>query len=251
LNFLNVLTLRKGWLAMHWINDLLDRFGIRIYREKVYAHSLLSYSQEGEDMILRRIFDGRQKGFYVDVGAHHPQRFSNTYFFYVRGWRGVNIDAMPCSMDLFNATRPNDINIEAAIASERRERTYFMFDDLALNSFDGELSRSRGETAYHIIGRKAILTRTLAEVLDEHLAPNQDIDFLSIDAEGLDLEVLESNDWGKYRPYCILVECTDHSLEELEKNVVYRYLKEKNYDLFAKTTNTFIFRSKVQDGIRY
>jgi len=196
-------------------------------------------------MILMRIFDGRQKGFYVDVGAHHPQRFSNTYFFYARGWRGVNIDAMPGGMDLFNAIRPNDINIEAAIASERREMTYFMFDDPALNSFDEELSRSRDKTAYHIIGRKEILTRTLAEVLEEHLAPNQEIDFLSIDVEGLDLEVLESNDWGKYRPYCILVECAGHSLEGIEKNQAYRYLKEKNYDLFAKTVNTFIFRSKA------
>jgi len=229
---------------MHWINDLLDRFGIRIYREKAYAHSLLSYSQEGEDMILRRIFDGRQKGFYVDVGAHHPQRFSNTYFFYVRGWRGVNIDAMPGGMNLFDATRPNDINIEAAIASDRRELIYFMFDDTALNSFDEELSRRRDKTAYHIVDRRVIHTRTLAEVLDEHLTPDQEIDFLSIDVEGLDLEVLESNDWGKYRPYCVLVECTDHSLEEIEGNNVYRYLKEKNYSLYAKTANTFIFRQR-------
>jgi len=231
---------------MHWINDLLDRFGLRIYREKAYSHSSLSYSQEGEDMILRRIFEGGRKGFYVDVGAHHPQRFSNTYFFYARGWRGVNIDAMPGGMDLFNAIRPNDINIEAAIASERREMTYFMFDDPALNSFDEMLSRSRDNTAYRIIGRKAIFTRTLAEVLDEHLAPNQEIDFLSIDVEGLDLEVLESNDWSKYRPFCILVECVDHSLEEIEKNQVYRYLKEKDYDLFAKTAHTFIFRSNIR-----
>lgn len=226
-----------------WINGLLDHFGIRIYCKKAYSHSLLSYSQEGEDMILRRIFDGRRKGFYVDVGAHHPQRFSNTYFFYVRGWRGINIDAMPGGMDLFNLIRPNDINIEAAIASERREMTYFMFDDPALNSFDERLSGNRDKTAYNIIGSKVIFTRTLAEVLDQHLAPDRDIDFLSIDVEGLDLEVLESNNWDKYRPYCILVECVDHSLEGIEKNDVYRYLKGKNYDLFAKTANTFIFRS--------
>lgn len=229
--------------GMRWINDLLGRFGLRIYGEGAYSHAFLSYSQEGEDMILRRIFGGKQKGFYVDVGAHHPQRFSNTYFFYVRGWRGINIDAMPGCMDLFNDLRPADINIEAAIASERKELTYFMFDDPALNSFDERLSRSRDKTAYHIIDRRVITTRTLAEVLDENLPPGQEIDFLSVDVEGLDLEAIKSNNWDKYRPCCVLVECVDHSFEGIEKSEVYVYLKEKNYDLFAKTANSLIFTS--------
>jgi FkbM family methyltransferase len=229
-----------------WVNDLLGRFGLRLYGEKAYSHALLSYSQEGEDMILRRIFEGKQKGFYVDVGAYHPQRFSNTYFFYVRGWRGINIDARPGCMDLFNAVRPDDINIESAIANERREMTYFMFDDPALNSFDEKLSRSRDKTAYSIIDRRTLFTAPLAEVLDEHLAPDQEIDFLSVDVEGLDLEVLKSNNWDKYRPYCVLVERTDYSLERIERDDVYGYLKEKNYDLFAKTANTLIFRAANQ-----
>src|SRR5262249_12218807 len=100
----------------------------------------------------------------------------------------------------------------------------------------------RDQKPYHVVGRKVIVTRTLAEVLDRHLEPNQEIDFLSIDVEGLDLEVLKSNDWGKYRPYCVLVECTDHSLEKIEQNQVYNYLKERNYGLFAKTANTLIFK---------
>lgn len=74
-----------------------------------------SYSQEGEDMILSRIFGDKKNGFYVDVGAHHPFRFSNTYLFYKRGWLGINIDAMPGSMRLFDRFRKNDINIESAI----------------------------------------------------------------------------------------------------------------------------------------
>jgi FkbM family methyltransferase len=201
----------------------------------------LSYSQEGEDLILRRIFDGRLGGFYVDVGAHHPQRYSNTYFFYLHGWRGINIDAMPGSMALFNAVRPQDINVEAAIAKERKELTYYMFDEPALNTFDEGLARDRDRTSYNIIGNKVIFTKTLAEVLDEHLPPNQGIDFLSVDVEGFDLEVLESNDWERYRPACILAECTSQSLEENEKNEVRSYLKEQNYRLFAKTANTFIF----------
>lgn len=227
---------------MHWINELLDHVGIRIYRKNTYSHSALSYSQEGEDMILRRIFDTQHDGFYVDVGAHHPQRFSNTYYFYLHGWKGINIDPMPGVMELFNAIRPQDINLEIAISKEPKELTYYMFDEPALNSFDDQLSRSRDKAAYNIIGQKTIVTKTLAEVLDEHLPPNRQIDFLTIDVEGLDLEVLESNDWRRYRPSCVLVECTDYSLEDIGRNAVYRYLKERDYDLFAKTANTFVFR---------
>lgn len=76
-----------------------------------------SYSQEGEDLLLSRIFGDKKDGFYIDVGAHHPFRFSNTYLLYKRGWRGINIDAMPGSMKLFNRFRPRDINIECGVAS--------------------------------------------------------------------------------------------------------------------------------------
>ena len=58
-----------------------------------------SYSQEGEDILLSRIFRNQKKGFYVDIGAHHPTRFSNTYYFYKLGWRGINIDAIPQASD--------------------------------------------------------------------------------------------------------------------------------------------------------
>lgn len=236
---------------MHWINDLLDHFGVRIYRSNTYSHSSFSYSQEGEDLILRRIFDGKVRGFYVDVGAHHPQRYSNTYYFYLHGWRGINVDAMPGSMTLFNALRPQDINVEAGIAKERKELTYYMFDEPALNTFDEELARGRDKTAYNIIGKKVSLTKTLAEVLDEHLPPKQGIDFLSVDVEGFDLEVLESNNWDRYRPSCILVECTDFSLEESEKNEVYRYLKRKNYLLVAKTANTIIVTTSTMSAFQH
>jgi hypothetical protein len=74
-----------------------------------------SWSQEGEDLILQRIFEGQTTGFYIDVGAHHPRRFSNTFSFYRLGWQGLNIDAMPGSMVAFEKDRPPDINLEIGI----------------------------------------------------------------------------------------------------------------------------------------
>ena len=75
----------------------IDNIKKRIFKT-LWPFGSLCYSQEGEDMILGKIFSGQKHGFYVDVGAHHPLRFSNTYLFYLKGWRGINIDAMPGSM---------------------------------------------------------------------------------------------------------------------------------------------------------
>lgn len=99
------------------------------------GYALKSYSQEGEDIILRRFFGLNKKGFYVDVGAHHPKRFSNKYFFYKKGWKGINIDAIPWSMNVFKKVRPRDINIEVPISSKKQKLKYYGFNESALNGF--------------------------------------------------------------------------------------------------------------------
>ncbi len=82
---------------------------------------------------MSRYFENKKTtGFYVDVGAHHPLRFSNTYKFYKRGWHGINIDAMPGSMDLFNRLRHRDINLERAVSDSKQILTYYAFNEPAL-----------------------------------------------------------------------------------------------------------------------
>jgi FkbM family methyltransferase len=205
----------------------------------------VAYSQEGEDLILKRIFEGLEKGFYVDVGALDPMRYSNTYIFYERGWSGINIDAMPASMDRFKVERPRDINLEVAIAKDKGERTFFIFNEPALNSFDEELSRSRVKGFHRIIREQKIITRTLKEVLDEHLPRGRAINFMSIDVEGVDLEVLQSNDWHTYRPQYILTECFGMTMPQVQQSEVNTLLDEQGYELFAKTVNTAIFKDRV------
>jgi hypothetical protein len=210
-------------------------------------YSTQSYAQEGEDMILRRIFEKRGDGFYVDIGAHHPKRFSNTYYFYRLGWSGINIDATPGSMACFHKVRPRDINLEIAIASGHRELTLFLFNEPALNSFDEALARRRNVGHYRIIGEQKMGTRTLAETLAAHLPAGQAIDFLSLDVEGLDLDVLQSNDWQRFRPEYILTECLAANLQELTQSPVYQLLDENGYDFFAKTVHTVMFKARPHD----
>lgn len=222
------------------------KFIVNFKNNYLDGYALKSYSQEGEDMILRRIFERQSIGFYVDVGAHHPKRFSNTYFFYKKGWIGMNVDAMPGSMIPFESMRSRDINIEKPISSKKQVLTYYAFNEPALNGFSKEISEARdGLNNYKIEFTKDIETSTLEEVLDENLPSNQVIDFLSIDVEGLDFDVIKSMNIKKYRPRVILVEILGSSLSDLQQDPIYKFLIDENYALYAKAVNTVIFKSNT------
>jgi len=218
----------------------------------ISKYSLKSYSQEGEDLILLRIFERQKFGFYIDVGAHHPFRFSNTYLFYKRGWKGINIDATPGSMKLFNKFRKRDINLEIAVGEKEDLLTFYIFNEPALNTFDENLAKQRnGISGYFIIQKIPVKVYPLAKILEEYLPKGQEIDFMNIDVEGKDLEVLKGNDGNKFRPKVILVEILSSSLEEVFDNSTYTFLNENNYSLFAKTFNTcFFIENKFLEFLR-
>jgi len=217
---------------------LITKLIIDIYATK-------SYSQEGEDMILRRIFEKQKTGFYIDIGAHHPKRFSNTYYFYKKEWRGINIDAMPGSMKLFRKMRPRDMNLEIAISNKKQELIYYIFNEAALNTFSKSSAKKRdGKGKYKVCKEIKIKTLTLEEVLNNYLSKNIEIDFLSIDVEGLDFQVLKSNNWYKYKPKVILIEALDFSFNNLKNSNICNFLIDKDYQLLAKTFNTLIFINK-------
>jgi FkbM family methyltransferase len=214
---------------------------IRDYKKNIPN---ISYSQEGEDLILQRILEQKPTGFYLDIGAHHPTRFSNTCIFYLKGWRGINIDAMPGSMKLFNELRERDINIEAAISDKKESLVYHSFNEPALNTFSKEEAHAKdGQNGYKIIEKINIHTRLLSDILNEYMPTNKSIDFMNIDVEGLDLNVLRSNDWEKFKPSVIMIEAINLNLENLVENEVYCFLKEKKYTLVAKTHNTLFFKN--------
>ena len=119
----------------------------KLLRKTFNVHFRLSYAQEGEDLLLARHFKDRIHipGFYVDIGAHHPKKLSNTYYFYKKGWRGINVDAKPGSMKAFDSARPGDINIETAVGCDPTPHTFYMFEDPALNTFDQTLADERAK----------------------------------------------------------------------------------------------------------
>lgn len=204
-----------------------------------------SYSQEGEDLILHRFLEKKEKGFYVDIGAHDPKRFSNTAHFHEKGWSGINVDPLPGVMDKFNEQRPNDINLEVGVSLEAQELNYFMFNEPALNTFSKEEAQKKdGLSIYKIIEERVIKTYPLRYILDKHVEFGTQIDFMTIDVEGLDLDVLKSNNWELYRPSLLLVEdLKKQSIEELiNDSDMYKFLKEQDYSFVAKTFNTLFFK---------
>lgn len=234
-------------LMKRFLQGLLgNRLSIKLYlfkKEYIDGFTTKIYSQEGEDIILSEFFPNKTDGFYVDVGAHHPMRFSNTHMFYKKGWRGINIDAMPGSMKAFERKRPRDINLEIGVSGKEGEMTFYMFDDPALNGFSMEISKDRDKNSnFEIIEERKIKTYPLSKILDKYLPKDQKIDFMSIDVEGLDMIVLESNDWKRYSPRYLLVECIGDTVEDIMQDNIYRFLSEKGYKIVGKTYRTLILR---------
>jgi FkbM family methyltransferase len=209
------------------------------------AEQVASFGQESEDLILARMFDRQDKGFYVDVGAHHPFRFSNTWLLYRRGWRGINIDAMPGTMEAFRRWRPEDVNLECLVSSDTAPRTFFQYDEPALNTVSEELVRKREVDAphYRLVGQVTLQARRLADILADHAPPGRSIDVLNVDVEGHDLDVLSSNDWQRFRPKVIVAELIGTDFAEMEASPLYRFLADRGYRLQSKLVNSAIFVS--------
>ncbi|MDQ3336723.1 MAG: FkbM family methyltransferase [Myxococcota bacterium] len=212
----------------------------RVRRAVPFGFGRTSYAQEGEDLILARIFESQQTGTYVDVGAHHPQRFSNTYLLYKRGWRGVNIDATPGSMSLFQLVRPHDINLEIGVTAKAEERDFYLFDEPALNTFDAERARSLSQ--YKIESVRRVRCAPLSQILRDHAIAT--LDLLTIDAEGFDFEVLQTLDWDATKPRVVLIEQFSRDMQGLVDTETHRYLHDRGYRLIAKTWNSVFYRAE-------
>ena len=188
------------------------------------------FSQEGEDIILSRIFTGQSSGFYVEIGAHHPRRFSNSYWAYQRGWRGLNIDAAPGSSAVFNRVRRRDTNLEICIAESPGEVEFFVFPEPALNTA-GRDRKDALEAVTSSQGERVVVpAERLETLLDTYLLDGAPvIDFMSIDVEGSEMAVLRSNDWERYRPRVIVIEVLGKVFENIGESEEIRFLTELDY----------------------
>lgn len=229
------------------IKKVIARASYEIGKLKPDYHK--SFSQCGEDMIARYYLN-RKKGFYVDIGAYHPKKISNTFYFYLRGWRGINIDGSKKAIALFKKARPKDINLNTCVGltNEDAEIQFFHFKSPEINTFKAE---SLPEILkYHKqspVSVETISLRSLESILDENLPKNQEIDLMTIDAEGADFEILLSNNWDLYRPKVIVIEkhCT---IYEFLQSDMHQFLINKAYTLGGYCRHSYVFHKIDHDG---
>lgn len=212
-------------------------------------HLNISFAQEGEDILLARILENQihTPGFYVDVGAHHPRRFSNTWLLHAVGWRGLNIDARPGMKAEFDRERPEDINLEMAVGEEETELPYYCFNEPALNTFDPDrVKHYQGHPVFRLEKTVSIEAAPLHVIMKRHDAwkfarqLGGQIGLLSIDVEGFDLLALKGLDWDLWRPRFILIE-DSLDFENLGQSEIYVFLKEKKYKLLSRLLHSCLY----------
>jgi FkbM family methyltransferase len=201
------------------------------------------YSQTGEDAILAHLLFDHGSGFYVDVGAFHPVQYSNTYYFYRRGWTGINIEPTPGQIDLFKKLRPRDINLACAVAKNEGHILLTTFEDAALNSAKKQIIDQHVRTwQLRTTGEIAVQACPLAEILQTYMPSGRELSFLSVDVEGMELDVLESNDWDRFRPLFVAVEWLGpRSVRSAMSSGVHGFLEQRKYELICKTPLTLVY----------
>jgi len=226
--------------------NIFEKFRMfhNIYIKNNFFIKKKTYSKNVEDVFIDKYFK-KNTGFFVDVGAYHPLELSNTYLLYKRGWNGVNIDISSLSIDYFNHLRPDDININIAVADKKSIKTiYYQKKKSPLNSLNYKLA---SKYFSGIFKKKKIKSDTLTSIIDKTKFKGIKINFLNIDAEGGDFEVLKSLDFKKYKPKLICVEIVDSfnsSKKVIKKNKIYKFLIKKKYKLVWSGLFSHIFEGK-------
>ncbi len=202
----NIINLLKRYGPFLFLTFLAGELYGRLWSRPI----LKSFSQCKEDIILDELTGHKRRGFYIDVGAYDPYRFSNTMRFYLRGWRGINIEPDTERWSRFSQMRKRDINLNIGIAKKKGSLTYYRIDPPTLSTFEHRQAQAYIKQGFSILETVNVDVLPLRDVLQKY-AKGTKVDFMSIDVEGLEMQVLESNDWNKYKPLYICVESADYS----------------------------------------
>lgn len=187
------------------------------------------YSQNMEDLIISSFLPNKQDGFYIDIGAHDPDHFSVTKLFYQAGWKGINVEPQPDLYKKLARERPRDINLNLAISNKSGLLKLRQYPDgSGLSTLSEAMKKS-----YLTDGKLKAVTKkykdiavkviTLKDLYKEYVK-EVEVDFLKVDVEGHEMQVLQGNDWNKYRPKIICIE-SNHIKEDWPK-----LLKESGYE---------------------
>jgi len=202
------------------------------------------YSQWGEDLMIKNFFQNKKKGFYLDIGCFHPYMYSNTCLLFKEGWSGVNIDINQTSIDLFNIVRPNDINLCTTINENKKEFTMYYDDPFSpVNTLDKIFYKSLKKSFFKNKKTLLIQSKTMKEIIEISKIENE-IDFINIDVEGLDYEILRQIDLLKFKVKLISIET--HNVDgSAAKNyeLITDLLKKNNFSIYKRIGPSTLYSS--------
>ena len=198
------------------------------------------YSCFGEDLFIKDFFKNDNEGFYVDVGSYHPFFWNNTYLLYKKKWNGVNIDANPLSTELFNIARKDDYNFNVAVTNQNKNKIKLFYRRKmnVLNTTDENFAKRNFPNGYE---SRDIECLSLNNILEKTRFKNKIIDFLNVDVENTEKDVLESLNFDIYKPKLICVEIHEENKESFKNNLTFKFLDEKGYKIVWKKEYSYIF----------
>jgi len=207
-----------------------------------------SFALWGEDRILDWVFLNRPSGFFVDVGAYHPTVHSNTKLLSDRGWTGISVDCNPAMIAHHRKVRPRDVSLNLAVGMTEGPIGVYFFNDWATSNTVAPAWAAATTRAQGIAVTSEIRVESwpLRKVLERHLPTGTEVDLLNVDVETLDLEVLQSNDWARFRPLVVAIEDMEFDPAEPASSPTFRFLRDLGYRLFSRTIFTNFFADEAR-----
>lgn len=214
---------------------------------QVFFSSKRSYSQTGEDLVVDFYTRDIKQGVYVDIGANHPTYLSNTYLFYRRGWNGLCIEPSVTGSNLFKLLRSRDTLLALGIGEKPEQRDFYKFNPDTLSTFSSIEAKRYQSLGHTLLGTTLVRMEPLASVMTQYYS-NQQVHILSVDTEGYDLVVLQSNDWVHFRPWFVIVETVEYERQYGRKGgaEIETFMLTTGYVVLAHTfINTIFIDSKI------
>lgn len=208
-----------------------------------------SYSQAGEDAVLRFLFEDKkvERISYLDIGTNIPDYGNNTYLFYCRGSRGVCVEADRTLIPRIRALRPQDTVLNVGVSIDgRAEAELYLFNCGGISTFDKEEADKRVASGkYKIVNVAKVPLVSINTILRDHF--NRCPDLLSLDIEGLDLSVLRSLDFERYPIPIVCVETCTYSENHIrpKDTAIASFMLSQGYEVYADTYVNTIFVRKT------
>ncbi len=211
--------------------------------KKTYSDSF------GEDLFVNNYFLSQDKGIYVDIGCNQPKINSLTYLLYKKGWRGINCDISKRCIRLYKLFRSKDANLNISVGqTEKKVKSFIFYENCTMNTVDKEFSNYTLKSVNKEPEIRIIKQKTLNQILIENNI--RSIDYLNIDVEGYEMEVLKGFSINKYYPKLVSIEIHDDECPPI-KNKIYMFFIKKNYKLVSIYGWTYFFEYKKNSKVHF